>query len=85
MNPGQQPKATPQETDDLTAALDEHAIVARDIRIIALTASAMKGGDHKAKVAGCSGYIVKPIDTRRFPEQVAGFPVQPGETCGRAS
>src|SRR5450759_441890 len=45
----------------------------RSIRIVALTASAMKGDDQKALDAGCDGYISKPIDTRTLPDQVAGF------------
>lgn len=43
----------------------------RDIRIVALTAFAMKGDDEKAFAAGCDGYIPKPIDTRKLPSQVA--------------
>jgi CheY-like chemotaxis protein len=39
--------------------------------IVALTAFAMKGDDRKAMEAGCDGYIAKPIDTRKLPEQVA--------------
>jgi len=41
------------------------------IPIVAMTAFAMKGDDQKALAAGCSGYITKPIDTRRLPTQVA--------------
>ena len=40
------------------------------IRIVALTASAMRGDDQKAADAGCEGYITKPIDTRKLAQQV---------------
>jgi CheY-like chemotaxis protein len=41
------------------------------IPIVALTAFAMKGDEDKAREAGCSSYITKPIETRKFPGQVA--------------
>lgn len=41
--------------------------------IVALTAHAMKGDEQKVLEAGCNGYISKPIDTRQFPAQIAGF------------
>jgi CheY-like chemotaxis protein len=43
------------------------------IPILALTAYAMKGDEQKAREAGCDGYITKPIDTRRLPQEIARF------------
>lgn len=36
------------------------------VPIVAITSYAMHGDEQKAKSAGCSGYIAKPIDTRSF-------------------
>jgi CheY-like chemotaxis protein len=44
-----------------------------DIKVIAVTAFAMKGDEEKARAAGCDGYITKPIDTRTLPKIVAAF------------
>ena len=43
------------------------------IPVVALTAFAMKGDDDKAREAGCHSYITKPIETRKFPAQVAAI------------
>ncbi len=42
----------------------------KDIKIIALTAFAMKGDKERVIEAGCNGYITKPIDTRKFTNQI---------------
>jgi CheY-like chemotaxis protein len=42
----------------------------KTIPVVAITAFAMVGDDRKALDAGCAGYITKPIDTRKFPQQI---------------
>ena len=57
------------------------------IRIVGLTAYAMKGDEARIRAAGCDGYIAKPIDTRRFAAQVAELLAAPsggGESSGEA-
>lgn len=44
-----------------------------DIPIIVVTAWPSEYALQMTKAYGCEGYISKPIDTRRFPDQVAGF------------
>ncbi len=51
----------------------------KHVTVVALTAFAMKGDDQKAFAAGCDGYITKPIDTRRLPQQVAEFLLRKAE------
>lgn len=57
--------------DGLTATqlLKEDADT-RHIKIIALTAFAMKGDEEKMRAAGCDGYIAKPIRYKEFLETV---------------
>ena len=45
----------------------------RNVPIVALTASAIKGDEQIARAAGCDGYITKPIDTRTFVGQVREY------------
>lgn len=51
----------------------------RGIRILALSAYAMKGDEQRARDAGCDGYVSKPIDTRTFPGLIARLLSEPRE------
>lgn len=44
-----------------------------EVPVIALTAYAMKDDDKRALEAGCTGYISKPIDTRKFPDEIRKY------------
>ncbi|MFP4344129.1 MAG: response regulator [Anaerolineales bacterium] len=52
------------------------------VPIIAVTASTLQGDRERALVAGCNGYIAKPIDVDRFPDQVRAYLVGMEETVG---
>jgi two-component system cell cycle response regulator DivK len=43
------------------------------IPVVALTAFAMKGDQERFLSAGFDGYLAKPIEVKRFSEQVRGF------------
>ena len=43
------------------------------IPVVAVTAYAMKGDEHKARSAGCDGYLAKPVDKHLLREVVRKF------------
>ena len=45
----------------------------QNVPIVAVTAATLKGDRERALIAGCDGYIPKPIDVDHFPEQVRAF------------
>ncbi|HIE39664.1 MAG TPA: hybrid sensor histidine kinase/response regulator, partial [Anaerolineae bacterium] len=45
----------------------------RHMPIVAVTAATLRGDRERALIAGCDGYIPKPIDVDTFPEQVRAF------------
>jgi CheY-like chemotaxis protein len=45
----------------------------KNIPIVALTSYAMQGDEEKALEAGCTGYIAKPIDTRKFLKTISQY------------
>ncbi|MFQ6099767.1 MAG: ATP-binding protein [Anaerolineae bacterium] len=45
----------------------------RRVPIVAVTAATLQGDRERALIAGCTGYIPKPIDVDEFPDQVRSF------------
>lgn len=45
----------------------------REVPIVAVTAASLHGDRERALIAGCDGYIAKPIDVDRFPDQVRSY------------
>jgi CheY-like chemotaxis protein len=45
----------------------------QNIPIVAVTASAMKGDEEKARAAGVNGYMSKPVEKRAFRAMVAEY------------
>jgi two-component system, cell cycle response regulator DivK len=62
------------EMDGLTAVAYLRQIPGlENVPMIALTANVMRGALEAAEEAGCDGYIAKPIDVDRFPEQIYNY------------
>jgi signal transduction histidine kinase len=55
-----------------------------DVPIVAVTAATLRGDRERALVAGCTGYIAKPIDVDRFPDQVRAYMVGLEDNVGSA-
>jgi signal transduction histidine kinase len=45
----------------------------QEVPIVAVTAATLKGDRERALIAGCNGYIPKPIDVDRFADQLCSF------------
>jgi two-component system cell cycle response regulator DivK len=62
------------EMDGLTAThLIREISSLADVPIVALTANVMTGDRERTLAAGCNGYIAKPIDIERFPQEVMAY------------
>ncbi len=62
------------EMDGLTATRRLREIEAmKEIPIVALTANVMKADVEKARAAGCSGFIGKPIDVDVLPDELKKY------------
>ena len=62
------------EVDGYTLTTRLKAIPAlRRVQVIALTANVMKGDRERTLEAGCDGYIQKPIDIDKIPQQIKYF------------
>ena len=68
---------------DLTRKLKSDPAT-RSIKIVGLTAYAMRGDQERILAAGCDGYIPKPIDTRTLPHSIKGYLKRQG-TIGTAT
>jgi two-component system, cell cycle response regulator DivK len=62
------------EMDGLTATRKIRTInTLQDTPIIALTANAMEGDKERSLEAGCDGYIRKPIDVDKLPDEILSY------------
>lgn len=62
------------EMDGLTATQKIREMSALDaVPVVALTANVMTGDRERTLAAGCDGYIGKPIDIDKFPDEVMAY------------
>jgi two-component system, cell cycle response regulator DivK len=62
------------EMDGLTATQKIRELPMLDeVPVIALTANVMTGDRERTLAAGCDGYIGKPIDIEKFPDEIMAF------------
>lgn len=62
------------EMDGLTATRTIRGIdTLKNIPIVALTANAMDGDKERTLNAGCDGYIRKPVDVDKLPDEVFSY------------
>ena len=62
------------EMDGLTATARIREIAGLDgVPVVALTANAMNGDKERTLAAGCDGYIRKPVDIDRFPDEIMDY------------
>lgn len=62
------------EMDGLTATRTIRSMSElRHVPIVALTANAMEGDREKTLEAGCNGYIRKPVDVDKLPEEIIRY------------
>ncbi len=62
------------EMDGLTATRKIRTIDhLKDTVIVALTANAMEGDKERTLEAGCDGYIRKPIDVDKLPDEILSY------------
>ena len=62
------------EMDGLTATRTIRGMSGlKDVPIVALTANAMEGDKEKTLEAGCNGYIRKPIDVDKLPDEIIQY------------
>ncbi|MEO5359943.1 MAG: response regulator [Nitrospirota bacterium] len=60
--------------DGLTATrLLKQDMETKHIKVVALTAFAMKGDEERMREAGCDGYVSKPIRYKEFLDTVSSF------------